>query len=183
MFPIYECVSVKGRVFCSLPCVSLPSNTGWGPPDLSERDLTPCIGDMWVAAASILGSRASTWSSNTRSVGRILLGRPTTPVGGAIRPHHAVVTPEVEAIGVSDVKATIACDSHGAVDHAARQGSGLAKHLHTIHLSLQTARNEGRMNIVKIGRDLTQPICPRNRCRSNATRSFASSWELSMIRV
>ena len=39
---------------------------------------------------------------------------------------------------------------------------------------LHTGRDEGRKRVVKIGKDVNQPICSPNRCRSNASRSFAS---------
>ena len=40
---------------------------------------------------------------------------------------------------------TIACK---VVDHTARQGLGLAKHVHTRHLWLKAARDEGRLDVV-----------------------------------
>ena len=36
------------------------------------------------------------------------------------------------------VNFSIACDSQGVVDHTARQGCGLSKHVHARHLWLQT---------------------------------------------
>ena len=54
------------------------------------------------------------------------------------------------------------------VDHTARQGLGLAKHVHTRHFWLQAARDEGRLDVVKIrternpGDLLTKPL-PFNR--------------------
>ena len=43
---------------------------------------------------------------------------------------------------------TLACDNQGVVDRAARQGSGLAKHVHTRHLWLQA--EDGRLDVVNI---------------------------------
>ena len=50
------------------------------------------------------------------------------------------------------------------VDHTARQGLGLAKHMHTGHLWLQAAMDEGRLGVVKIPTErnladlLTRPL-------------------------
>ena len=44
---------------------------------------------------------------------------------------------------------TVACDNQG-VDHTARQGLGLAKHVHTKHVCLQAARDEGWLDVVEI---------------------------------
>ena len=59
---------------------------------------------------------------------------------------------------------SIACDNQGVVDHTARQGLGLAKHVHTRHRWLQAARDEGLMDVVKISKErnpadlLTKPL-------------------------
>ena len=61
---------------------------------------------------------------------------------------YAAVSTGVEALGLqsglkdfgNNTRVTIACDSQGVVDHTARQGLGLAKHVHTRHLWLQAAR-------------------------------------------
>ena len=61
-------------------------------------------------------------------------------------------------------RVTIACDNQGVVDHTARQGLGLAKHVHTRHLWLQAARDEGRLDVVKFPTEcnpvdlLTKPL-------------------------
>ena len=64
----------------------------------------------------------------------------------------------------NNTRVTIACDNQGVVDHTARQGLGLAKHVHTRHLWLQAARDEGRLDVVKIPTErnpadlLTKPL-------------------------
>ena len=45
---------------------------------------------------------------------------------------------------------TVACDNQWVVNHTARQGLGFSKHVHTRHLWLQAARDEGRLHVVKI---------------------------------
>ena len=50
----------------------------------------------------------------------------------------------------NNTRATIACDNQGVVDYTARQGLGLAKHVHTRYLWQQAARDEGRLDVVKI---------------------------------
>ena len=85
---------------------------------------------------------------------------------------YAAVSTGVEPLGLqsglrdfgNNTRVTIACDNQGVVDHTARQGLGLAKHVHTRHLSLQAARDEGQLDVVKIptGRNpadlLTKPL-------------------------
>ena len=71
---------------------------------------------------------------------------------------YASVTTEVESLrlqsGLRDfgnnTRVTIACDNQGVVDHTARQGLGLAKHVHTTHLWLQAAFDEGRLDVVEM---------------------------------
>ena len=64
----------------------------------------------------------------------------------------------------NNTRVRIACDNQGVVDHTARQGLGLAKHVHTRHLWLQAARDEGRLDVVKIPTErnladlLTKPL-------------------------
>ena len=91
---------------------------------------------------------------------------------------YAAVSTGVEALGLqSELKdfgnnssVTIACDNQGVVDHTARKGLGLAKHVHTRCLWLQTARDEGRLDVVKIPTQrhpadlLTKPL-PLDRIR------------------
>ena len=58
---------------------------------------------------------------------------------------YAAVSIEVEALGLqsalrglgNNTRATNACDNQGVLDHTARQGLGLGKHVHTRHLWLQ----------------------------------------------
>ena len=63
-----------------------------------------------------------------------------------------------------NTRVTIACDNQGVVDHTARQGLGLAKKVHRRHLWLQAARDEGRLDVVKIPTErnpadlLTKPL-------------------------
>ena len=85
---------------------------------------------------------------------------------------YAAVSTGVEALGLqsglkdfgNNTRVTIACDSQGVVDHTARQGLGLAKHVHSRHLWLQAARDEGRLDVVKIPTErnpadlLTKPL-------------------------
>ena len=71
---------------------------------------------------------------------------------------YAAVAAGVEALGLqsglrdsgNNTRGTIACDNQGVVDDTARQGPGLAKHVHTRHLWLQAARDEGWSDVVKI---------------------------------
>ena len=85
---------------------------------------------------------------------------------------YAAVSTGVEALGLqsglrdfgNNTRVTIACDNQGVVDHTARQGLGLAKHVHTRHLWLQAARGEGRLDA-------------RSLCRSAASKSCADSLE------
>ena len=73
---------------------------------------------------------------------------------------YAAVSTGVEALGLqsglrdfgNNTRVTIACDNQGVVDHTARQGLGLAKHVHTRHLWL---RDEGRLGVVKIPAERT----------------------------
>ena len=44
----------------------------------------------------------------------------------------------------------VACDNQGVVDRTVRQGLQLAKHVHTRHLWLQAARDEGPLDVEKI---------------------------------
>ena len=88
---------------------------------------------------------------------------------------YAAVSTGLEALGLQsglrdfghntrDTRVTIACDNQGVVDDTARQGLGLAKHVHTRHLWLQAARDEGRLDVVKIPTErnpadlLTKPL-------------------------
>ena len=89
---------------------------------------------------------------------------------------YAVVSTGVEALGLqsalrdlgNNTRVTIACDNQGVVDHTARQGLGLAKHVHMRHLGLPAARDEGCLHVVKIRTErnladlLTKPL-PFNR--------------------
>ena len=71
---------------------------------------------------------------------------------------YAAVSTGVEAFGLqsglrdlgNSTHVTAACDNQGVVDHTARQGLVLAKHVHTRHLWLQAARDEGGLDVVKI---------------------------------
>ena len=71
---------------------------------------------------------------------------------------YAAVSKKVEALALQNwlrdlgnsTRVTIACDNQGVVDHTARQGVGLAKHVRTRHIWLQAARDEGRLDVVKI---------------------------------
>ena len=54
-----------------------------------------------------------------------------------------------ELCAADNTLVTIACDK-GVVDHTTRQGLGLAKHVHTRHLWLQAAKDEGPLDMVKI---------------------------------
>ena len=85
---------------------------------------------------------------------------------------YAAVPTGVESLGLqsglrdfgNNTRVTIACDNQGVVHHTARQGLGLAKHVHTRHLWLQAARDEGRLDVVKIPTErnradlLTKPL-------------------------
>ena len=59
---------------------------------------------------------------------------------------------------------SLACDNQRVVDHRARQGLGLAKHVHTRHLSLQAEKDNGWLDVVKIPTErdladlLTKPL-------------------------
>ena len=84
----------------------------------------------------------------------------------------AAVSTGVEALGLqsglrdfgNNTRTTIACDNQGVVDHTARQGLRLVKHVHTRHLWLQAARDEGWLDVVKIPTErnpadlLTKPL-------------------------
>ena len=93
---------------------------------------------------------------------------------------HAAVSTGVETLGLhsglgdfgNNTRVTIACDNQGVVDHTARQGLGLAKHVHTRHFWLQAARGESRLQQSEIGL-----ICFRSPCRSAASKSCADSLE------
>ena len=50
----------------------------------------------------------------------------------------------------NNTRVTIACDNQGVVHHTARQGLGFARHVHKRHLWLQAAKDEGRLDVVKI---------------------------------
>ena len=71
---------------------------------------------------------------------------------------YAAVSTGVEALGHqsglrdfgNNARVTIACDNQGVVDHTARQGLRLVKHVHPRHLWLQAARDEGWLDVVKI---------------------------------
>ena len=73
---------------------------------------------------------------------------------------HAAVSTGVEALGLqsglrdfgNNTRVTIACDIQGVVDHTARQGFGMAKHVHSRHFWLQAARDEGRLDVEKVPR-------------------------------
>ena len=65
----------------------------------------------------------------------------------------------------NSARVTVARDNQGVMDHTARQGLGLAKHVHTRHLWLQAAQDEGRFDVV------------RSLCHSTASKSCASSSE------
>ena len=75
---------------------------------------------------------------------------------------YAAVSTGVEALGLqsglrdfgNNTRVIVACDNQWVVDHTARQGLGLAKNVHTGHLSLQAARDEGRSDVVKIPTEL-----------------------------
>ena len=85
---------------------------------------------------------------------------------------YAAVSTKMEALGLqsglkdfgNNTRVTIACDNHGVVDHTARQGLGLDKHVHTRHPWLQTARDGGRLDVLKIPTErnpadlLTKPL-------------------------
>ena len=71
---------------------------------------------------------------------------------------YAGVTTGVEAIGLQSgladfglkCRVTLMSDNQGVVDHTARQGLGLAKHVHTRHLWLQAARESGQLDVCKV---------------------------------
>ena len=71
---------------------------------------------------------------------------------------YAGVTTGVEAIGLQSgladfgirCRATLMSENQGVVDHTARQGLGLAKHVHIRHLWLQTARESGQLDVCKV---------------------------------
>ena len=71
---------------------------------------------------------------------------------------YAAVSTGVEALGLqsglrdfgNNTRVTVACDNQGVEDYTARQGLGLAKHVHTRCLWQQAARDEGRLDVVKI---------------------------------
>ena len=75
---------------------------------------------------------------------------------------YAGVTAGVEALGLQSGLRDFGCqrdvvlvsDNQGVVDHTARQGLGLAKHVHVRHLWLQAARNEGRIDVQKVRTEL-----------------------------
>ena len=50
----------------------------------------------------------------------------------------------------NSTRVTIACDNEGVVDHTARQGLELAKHVRTRQIWLQAARDEGWLDVVNI---------------------------------
>ena len=50
----------------------------------------------------------------------------------------------------NNTRVTIACDNQGVVQHTARQGLGVAKHVYTRRLWLHAARDEGTLDVVKI---------------------------------
>ena len=101
---------------------------------------------------------------------------------------HAAVSTGVEALGLqsglrdfgNNTRVTIACDNQGVVDHTARQGLGLAKHVHTRHLWLQAARDEGWLDVVKIPTErnpadlLTKPL-PFSRIEKSCADSLESN--------
>ena len=85
---------------------------------------------------------------------------------------YAAVTTGVEALGLrsglrdfgNNTRVTIACDQpRGGGPHSTLR-LGLAKHVHTRHLWLQAARDEGRSGVVKIPTErnpadpLTEPL-------------------------
>ena len=41
-------------------------------------------------------------------------------------------------------------DNQGVIDHTARQGLGVAKHIHVRHLWLQAARESGQLDVRKV---------------------------------
>ena len=71
---------------------------------------------------------------------------------------YAGVTAVVEAMGLQSGLADLGCqrsvvllsDNQGVVDHTARQGLGLAKHVHIRNLWLQAARDEGQLDVRKV---------------------------------
>ena len=72
-------------------------------------------------------------------------------------PYAAVSTAIGLQSGLRDfgknTRVTIACDNQGVVDHTARQGLGLAKHVRTRHLWLQAARIEELCRLVGVEYD------------------------------
>ena len=71
---------------------------------------------------------------------------------------YAGVTAGVEAIGLQSgladfgtrCKPALMSDNQGVVDHTARQGLGVAKHIHVRHLWLQAARESGGIEVRKV---------------------------------
>ena len=142
---------------------------------------------MGVRSDRIMAYTDSDWAAN-REDGRSVSGGMLVHNGGLLRfwsrrqkavslsswesELYAAVSTGVEALGLqsglkdfgNNTRVTIACDNQGVVDHTARQGLGLAKHVHTRHLWLQAARDEGRLDVVKIPTErnpadlLTKPL-------------------------
>ena len=81
---------------------------------------------------------------------------------------YVAVSTGVEALGLqsrlrdirTNSRETIACDNQGVVDRTARQGLVLTKHVHTKHLWLLAARDEGRLDVAKIRTDRSPADLP-----------------------
>ena len=71
---------------------------------------------------------------------------------------YSGVTTGVEAIGLQsglgdfgvECTPTLMSDNQGVIDHTARQGLGVAKHIHVKHLWLQAARESGCLEVRKV---------------------------------